>query len=122
MEAVRPLTPPLNPGASSSVVAYDSGTIPLNQLDNKGARLHQRCTVCIFTDSTNTVIRWEWAAPGSSTLRLVQADVAVTASTFTQRDFRLQPGRNKISLVTGAGTPTVWDTAVELSFDRALAQ
>lgn len=115
----RPLVAPANPGASGTATVYDSGVGQANSVD-KSAREMQRCTVAFFTNVADAVLRVQWQAPGG-TLRLVQADTTISASTFFQRDIRLQPGRTVISIVT-VTAPTTWEIASELSPDRALAQ
>jgi len=116
-----PLAPPANPGGSSAATVYDTGTVSLSDLRRANGGKRKRCRVIVFTDVADMKLRVEWAAPGSLTLRLFQADVAISASTTFQRNIRLQPGRTKISLVTTTN-PTTFEVGADLCDDQALDQ
>ena len=117
-----PLPSPANPGASSAVTVFDTGDVTSEAIRNgKAFRARKRCRVIVNTNVADLKLRVEWAAPDGGTLRLFQADVTIPASTVTQRNIRIQPGRTKISLVTTTN-PTTWEVAADLSEDHALDQ
>lgn len=115
--------PPANPGASSSVVVYDTGNPSLDDINaSRGVRRQRRCRVAVYTNVTDLKLRVEWYAPGSTNARLVQADVTIGAATYFQRSIRLQPsGRTVVSLITTTN-PTTWEVGVDLTDDQALDQ
>jgi hypothetical protein len=117
---MRHLQPaPTNPGASSSVTLFDNGAIVSANVIKHSSKV-ARVRVAIYTNVSDLHLVTEWAPVDGTTLREV-SNVTVSATTFTQRDILLQPGRTKISIVTTTN-PTTWDVGYELVDGHQLAQ
>lgn len=117
-----PIQAPANPGNAGTATLYDSKESESDALKSKRA---SRVRVAIFLTGQNATIKHEWEAPGSANLRTCNgggSGETVTASTYFQRDFLLQPGRNLITLVNGATAPTLYEVGIEVIDDQAVGQ
>jgi hypothetical protein len=118
-----------NPGASDTAIVYDDistiertagiTSIGYDKIGGKGKRV----TLVLFVNQDVTVYH-KWAAYGSTNLRTFNGDgsgEAVSASTLTELDFLMLPGRNQISIATGTA-PTTWEVCAEIIDERGIGQ
>lgn len=125
------LPQPANPGASATAVVYDDlanlntyeslTSIP-SAATNIGSR-YQRATVVCYLSHAAT-FKHEWAARGSTNLRVVNgngAGEAIPATTLFERSCFLLPGRNKLTINTGTAC-TTWEVEAHLNDSAPLVQ
>jgi hypothetical protein len=107
-----------SPGASTTLVLFDDKTSALGRPAPAPNKSHVR--IALQWDQVVTVV-WKWApnqdAPDSAliTINGSGSGEVTTANVFYKKTCDLQPGRNQISIVTGATPPSANYVAVEAS-------
>lgn len=116
--ALQPIQAPANPGASATAtIVADPGDRAFSGGNNL-ARVRIACYLshaatlyCKWASKGGTLRTWNGAGSGET----------IPATTFFQRDIKLMPGRNQITIVTGTAC-TTWEVAVDGTTDQALGQ
>lgn len=110
------LTQPANPGASSSVTVYDTGSPSAAQ----GNAYKMRVRTAVYTNVADAGYVLEWQARGSASWRTVDS-ATIPATTYFQRDALIQPGRCRVRLTT-VTNPSTWEAEAEVLEDATLGQ